>query len=280
MIQTSILSRFFSSATLNRLIAGRSAPVFQLARMQLQQPGLTTNQSVIEAVYSEMARSYRNEYYYKNMLLNKILLGRHSINTSVALRELPVAGSILDFLIINGIGQVYEIKTGLDNLERLPGQLRDYYQAFSTVNVVTDASHLAGVTQAVSDLPVGIIELTKRQQLSVKRLPQVDESHLDIIAMFKIMRKSEFESILLKYFGDLPHVNAFEYYDACRNMMAQLSPVVVQRELLRALKQRTQIQRFASEFDQVPQSLKEIVYFSNYGATQYQQLSQFLTAQA
>lgn len=278
MIETSILGRFFSSATFNRLINGQPAPVFQLARNQLDQPNLTTNQAVIDAAYAEMAKSYRNEYYYKNMLLNKILLGRHSINTSVAIRELPVAGSILDFLIINGIGQVYEIKTGLDNLERLPGQLNDYYQAFSTVNVVTDAKHLAGVTQTVDGLPVGIIVLNKRQQLSVIRQPKVDESRLNIAAMFKIFRKSEFEEILQKYFGKLPSVNAFEYYDACEHLMEKLSPVVVQKELLQALKRRNHIQRYASKFNQVPRSLKEIVYFSDYDATQYERLSRFLTA--
>ena len=39
--------------------------------------------------------------------------------------------------MINGKGVVYEIKTELDNLERLNSQIEDYYKAFTNVVIVT-----------------------------------------------------------------------------------------------------------------------------------------------
>ena len=46
----------------------------------------------------------------------------------LALTELPVGDSKADFIMINGRGVVYEIKTDLDNLLRLENQIRDYYR--------------------------------------------------------------------------------------------------------------------------------------------------------
>lgn len=57
---------------------------------------------------------HRNEYVYKNVLLNRIVMGRHSTRTSTAFTEVPIGDSIADFLIINGKATVYEIKTDLE----------------------------------------------------------------------------------------------------------------------------------------------------------------------
>ena len=276
MIESSVVSRFFSGTTLNKLISGQTTQVYDLVLAQLDKTKIITNQDAVNAIYKDMSSSYRNEYFYKNILLNKILLGRHSIHTSVALRELPVAESILDFLIINGVGQAYEIKTGLDNLERLPNQLQSYYQAFSLVNVVTDASHLEGVTRLIQDLPVGLIELTQRQQLHMVRKPIPDATNLKAKAIFQILRKPEFETILLNHFGRLPDVGSFHYYDACLKMFEMLDVVTLQEEMLIALKKRNRITKYACEFGQVPRALKEIVYFENYRLNEYHRLAEFL----
>ena len=89
------------------------------------------------ADYSCLLYTSRNEYYYKNTLLNKLLLGIHSVNTTTALTEIPIAKSKADFVLINGKAVVYEIKTELDNFDRLENQINDYYTAFDHVAVVT-----------------------------------------------------------------------------------------------------------------------------------------------
>lgn len=134
-----------------------------------------------------MAKKHRNEYLYKNALLNKILSGRHSLTTSTAIRELPVAGNILDFLIINGIGQVYEIKTELDNLRRLKNQIAAYYQAFSFCNVVTNEEKVAEIEKLI-DQDTGIIVLTKRNTLHVVRGPLQHDADLKFCVNMNLKR--------------------------------------------------------------------------------------------
>lgn len=92
---------------------------------------------MVSEIYNILKTEYRNEYYYKNTLLNKLLLGVHSVNTTTALTEIPIAKSKADFVLINGKAVVYEIKTELDNLERLESQINDYFKAFDHVAVVT-----------------------------------------------------------------------------------------------------------------------------------------------
>src|SRR4030042_4812846 len=46
----------------------------------------------LDWLYSKMSRHYRNEYVYKNAIANKILLGKHSLNTSYMLTEFRVEG--------------------------------------------------------------------------------------------------------------------------------------------------------------------------------------------
>ena len=88
-----------------------------------------------ELLYNQLLRQYRNEYVYKNTLFNKLVLGIHSLKTTSAIVELPIVDSIADFILFNGKAVVYEIKTELDSLERLEGQLANYYKAFDIVNV-------------------------------------------------------------------------------------------------------------------------------------------------
>ena len=59
-------------------------------------------------------------------MLNKLLLGRHSINTTTALTQIPINKSKADFILINGKAVVYEIKTELDNFEFIKNTYENY----------------------------------------------------------------------------------------------------------------------------------------------------------
>ena len=49
---------------------------------------------------------------------------------------------------LNGKAVVYEIKTELDNLERLESQISDYYKAFDHVAVVTCIENVENVKKS------------------------------------------------------------------------------------------------------------------------------------
>ena len=92
---------------------------------------------LIGYTYELLERHYRHEYIYKNKLLNDFVLKQYSMEDSVLLNEFKIGGSIADTVLINGSDKVFEIKTELDNADRLHSQLQDYYKAFRQVYLFT-----------------------------------------------------------------------------------------------------------------------------------------------
>lgn len=136
--KVNVLNNVFSRRTFRQLIEENKSKVYSSAiRRYVDDPIGKSNCELIGAMYKKMHKSYRNEYFYKNTLLNKLLLGVHSIKTTTALTEIATAKSKADFVLINGKAVVYEIKTELDNLDRLENQVKDYYKVFDHVAVVT-----------------------------------------------------------------------------------------------------------------------------------------------
>ena len=113
------LNRIFTRNMLRHFMDGKTDNVYAtVVKRYICNPNQKKNRQLISEIYCELKNNYRNEYFYKNTLLNKLLLGVHSINTTTALTEVPIAKSKADFVLINGKAVVYEIKTELDNLER------------------------------------------------------------------------------------------------------------------------------------------------------------------
>ncbi len=184
----------------------------------IKNPEEKSNGQIFNDIYTKLRNTYRNEYFYKNTLLNKLLIGVHSINTTTALSELPVAKSKADFLLINGKAVVYEIKTELDNLDRIESQINDYYKAFDHVAVITCKEHVTALQERVKlmNKPVGIYVLRKRGTIGTIQKPEEYRDSLDQEILFKLLRKSEYEEILLAHFLKLPDVSAFRYYTECK----------------------------------------------------------------
>ncbi|MCH5464075.1 sce7726 family protein [Levilactobacillus tujiorum] len=275
-----LLNKLFTVNSFNSLVfKNRNQTYLKAIEDILGNTGASeTNLKNFQSLYHYMARSHRNEYFYKNALLNKILLGRHSVRTSTAIRELPIANNILDFLIINGVGHVYEIKTELDKLDRLQNQIASYFEAFSFCTVVTDETHLEAVREKIDQPQVGIMVLTKRNTLHVDRKAVENTNDLRHETMFKLLRKSEFETILLDEFGRLPEVNQVEYYRTCLLWFQNINILKAQQLVLKQLKLRGYINRDKQQlFDRVPSELKMLVYFSDYTQNDFDHLQAFLS---
>jgi len=238
---------------------------------------IDTNLDALEKVYKYMSKNHRNEYFYKNTLVNKILLGRHSVWTSTAIRELPILNNILDLVIINGIGQVYEIKTGLDNLTRLGNQLSTYYMVFSYCNVVTDETHLQEVKEMLAGTPTGLMLLTDRGTLHVEKNADEYNDKLNNRAIFNVLRKYEFENIITSEYGNLPETTQSKYYDECFKTFDDMDVKKSQKYMLKELKKRSYIDKDNyKQFKNVPKEIKSLVYFSDYGEREYHELNGFL----
>jgi len=257
-----ILNRLFTQNIFYNFLKDQyDSTYYSIVQRYIDNPEDKNNGELISEIYSFMAKSYRNEYFYQNTLLNKLLLGKHSLNTTTALTQIPIGKSKADFILINGKAIVYEIKTELDSFDRLETQLRDYYTAFDHVCVVTSFSHYERAMTLLKDTPVGIYVLTDKNQISkkIKKEPVICNEYLTHTALFKILHKIEYECIILKHFKKLPITSQVFYYSECLKLFSEIPIEKAYHMTLKELKKRNRI--VVKNFQQVPYELKSLVYF-------------------
>lgn len=279
MMDLSNLNKIFTIPFIDALSKPSCHPIFDIAVNQIKSGQFNlTYKDVFTLLYKELDEHYRNEYFYKNTLLNTMLIQNKESCLVSALTELPVANSKSDFMTVDkdDVGIAYEIKTDLDSLQRLETQIQDYYKAFSSVYVVTGKKHIEEVETMLQNTNVGIIELTASNKLIYKKIATCDTSHLSHETLFKVLRKKEFESIVLKYFGELPHVSDFVYYRICFGLLKQLDIIEFQKEVMHCLEQRNIVKDVNLFARNVPQELSFYAYFSKKYKGKYDEFASFL----
>ena len=233
------MNRLFTERTLDALASHGYDPVYEhAARKYASHCKGMTNREVLRAVFEYMQKHYRNEYIFKSLLLNKLVFGVHNPRTSTAICELPIAGSIADFVIVNGRAVVYEIKTDLDNFQRLDKQINNYYKAFEYVNILCSEATCGRLLSFFAGSPVGICVLTKRGGISVRKESLQYTAEINRAVQYDLLRKAERNRILLNCGFELPDVGASRYYQTCFNLFNSIPDCQFSGEFLRALKSR------------------------------------------
>lgn len=273
----SILTRVFTQNMLKELMYDYSdTPILSniVKRYEINYDGETKNERIISEIYQYISRSYRNEYFYKNTLLNKLIISAHRLKTTTALTEVPIAKSKADFIMINGKAVVYEIKTELDTFERLESQISDYYKAFDHVCVVTSESQAEELQVRFNNTPVGIYVLSDKNTLRRLKEPQEFRDNLEKEQIFKILNKPEYENIVKKTIKRLPNVTPVQYYRECKKIACELPLDELYSLFLKELKKRNKID--VIDFEQIPYALRFLVYFSKFQKDQLLELDDYL----
>lgn len=272
-----ILNRLYSRSCFTKFISSNDIHALDtVVERFLSNYPPKNNKSVLIDAYKILSKFHRNEYFYLNTLLNKLLLGKHSVKTATALTQIPIAKSKADFILINGKAVVYEIKTELDSFNRLKTQLNDYYKAFNSVCVVTSEKQFESAFKILGDGPVGIYVLTSKNQLStsLRKEPEEYNDQLNHEVIFKLLRKYEFENILLDHFRFLPDSCQAFYYDACMDMFSQIPIYDAYNMALKELKRRNQLK--IKNFEKVPYELKSLIYFLSPSESEWKKIEFFL----
>lgn len=145
-------------------------------------------------------------HYAGEAALKYQLFKRASAKKVVAAFEIPINNSRADFLTINGETTSYEIKSGLDNLDKLRKQSEDYLRAFEFNYVVIDNKHLANAKK-ILPTSFGIISFINGRQKT--HHPATLNRKMDPRIQLEQMTKKEFttafkdcasrDQVLLKY---------------------------------------------------------------------------------
>lgn len=224
-------------------------------------------------IYNTLLSCYRNEYVYKNLLINKKLLGRHNLNTATVLNEFKIGKSIADMVLLNGVSVVYEIKTELDSLYRVKSQIADYRKVFEHIYIVTHIS-LAEKYASMLDDTIGIIALTANNTLKTIREATKNVEFFNSATMIKCLRKGEYSNIIKNYFGDIPRTTAVKYYTACKELFAQIPTEELHAMMLRELKKRTIKER--DQFIATSSEFKYVLWNLNFNADSYQRFAEVM----
>jgi len=263
------INRVFTRGVLGGLLQNGYSEVFDyVVRRYVNDPEGKTHGELFSEIYAYLGQEKRNEYYYLNTLLNKLLVGIHSVNTTTALSQVRIGRHIADFVMINGEGRVYEIKSDIDNLDRLSDQLNDYFKAFSKVSVLSTLREFDSVSMLLDELgdmgnSVGIYGLNDDDTYfnrSVRREPKQFDRGLEHDSIFKLLRKSEYENVIKVRFGEIPKVPPVRHFRACLECFRLIPILEAQRLAIMELKKRNRITK--TVFESIRRELKFVVYFS------------------
>ncbi len=276
----SLLSRLFSTSLFSELIRlGHSRLLKEIWNKSQILSGFSSKSSladVIDFAYSTLNRNYRNEYIYKNVLINKILLGTHSLKTSYMISELPVASCKADMVILNGTSTVYEIKTELDSLNRLERQICAYQKAFDRINVIT-TDKTSQIREIEEMLPqeVGILSLTSRGTIHTVRPPLSNIDRIDKEVIFDILRKREYLGVIKKHHGTIPDVPNTQIYDVAKAIFCEYPTKELHADMVEVLKQRGTM--MSSFIQDIPKPLKALAIKSYFSAKERQRCLDLLS---
>jgi hypothetical protein len=276
-------SSVFSNSVFNKIINDQDIEVIEKKALKYQSHNLSnelhTYNDFFDHLYNSMLKSYRSEFIYKNEIINKILLGKYSLNTATVLNEFRIGKSIADLVMLNGTSIVYEIKTEYDSPERLLSQIYEYRKSFMNVIVVTHHSVADKYEDFLSkhDLRnIGLLVLTSRNTLTERIKPIEDSEFLDVSYMFKCLRKGEYSRLIKKYYGYIPDVPNTRLFKACLKLAQEIEKKDFHNLMFSYLKNRTINEKKVVSSREIPTFLKHISICSNFKKKDLEKINSFL----
>lgn len=250
----------FTPSTLKSLLSNDTASphekLIEALHVELDLSASCTLSETINKTYSILRREgNRTDYVYRNAIIDKVVIGRHSINTATPLQEFRVGSSLADLVVLNGTSTVYEIKSERDTLRRLPSQIKNYSKVFERTYVVTSAARLHRLGH---DLPehVGIITLSRDYTLKTIREATTNWDLIDPIAISRTMTIPE-ACTALEHLGlPVPNVPNMLIRRAIDNAFKRLDARSCSQAFTSTLKSSRRPRVTQADITQVPRPLR------------------------
>ena len=258
--QLAAISRLFSSSVIREMARKGKSPLFaRLASQSLLHNSLPAYEpvySLFEAAFSLLKREgHRHEYIYKAALMHKILLGKHSLQTASMLNEFRVCECKADLAILNGTATVYEVKSERDSLSRLERQIAAYTKVFGQVYVIAAEGHIDAVMGSISE-DIGILQLTRRHQISTLRDAADRRDDTSPVAIFDSIRTDEARAILLSQGVSIPIVPNTALNSVLRKLFSKLDARTAHDGMVQILKKTRNLLPLSDLVAQLPHSLQ------------------------
>lgn len=204
--------------------------------------------------YQLLQNNYRCEYVYKNEIVNQILLKNHG-NDARLYTELDIHESKADVVIMNGTSTVYEIKTELDNFDRLEKQIASYKLVFDKIYVVTHESKLEALKKLIGK-DIGILILNDHRVIENRRYAKSNARNVRPEYIFNLLRREEFVQIIKECFGKVPTAKPVHIFNECKKIFIQLNPEEAHKQMVKVIRKRKTPLYKEELFSTLPKSLK------------------------
>lgn len=261
MIEPRILKGFckiFSASYVLNLLNGQNLSHFKSIYSIINLHEDIQIKDVFNAYYNLLLCYYKNEYVYKNILIQDFIKGNVSLNNYVLFSELNIGkDSRVDIAHFSQSNHAYEIKTEIDTFARLEKQLLDYAIGFEYVTVVIPESKLKSTLSLVSE-SIGITILNNDNSLNVYRRAS---SNLELIThggLFSLLHEREFSSLMKKYCGHSVNLSSLESRKAYLAKFKSIDASSLHTDVVKIIKSRTKHERFLYTLQNTPNYLLPI----------------------
>lgn len=275
-----VLSQVFSPTMFQKIIREEGSVLFyrQISKY-FASTSYHTNLDTIKSLYKSLQKQYRCEYVYKNNIFLNIIKD-HGLKETLILNELKVGSSKADLVMLNGIVQIFEIKTELDDFSKLSKQLNDYQKFADRVSIVTNEKNTERLKNEYADTNIGIIVLDAKNKLQTIKEAGSNTSLFDFDTIFKILRKQEYLDLVADNFGLVPDVPNTQIFRACYDLLASKDVVGFQKLVLNKLKERRLLKPDLLKSSNTPKELKHICNSLDLNEQEYHKLYNFLAAKS
>lgn len=257
--QLSAMTRLFSSSVFRDLAKKGRSPLFSrllgMTDIGAQCAADATVAHAFDAAFAILKRiGRRDEYIYRAALTQRVLMGKHSLNTACMLTEFRAGACKADLAILNGTATVYEIKSERDSLARLANQVENYKKVFAKVYVIASEDHVGSVFETVP-ADVGVLKLSSRHQISTVREAEDRPDRICPATVFESLRAAEAGTILKRLGVAVPDVPNTLRHSAMRERFEKLDPTAVHVAMVDTLKRTRDLAPLKDLVDRLPQSL-------------------------
>jgi hypothetical protein len=271
------LSQIFSPSFFKRIVIyNDTSSLDYKVRKLVKDIENKTYGDIIKNIYLQLEKNYKSEYVYKNTLLIKNLLNKYSLKNTVLLNEFRIDNSIADFVLLNGEVKLFEIKTDLDNFDKLEKQVSDYKKFANKIYIVVSSKNLNKTLSIFNNTNIGIIEFTNRNSIKVFKEAGDDKSYLCLETIFKTLRKKEYEEVIKDFFGYVPNVPNTLIYKECLKLAREIEIETFHNLAFNKLKERNIKEPKILTSDIVPFELKHICYSLDLNEKGYDNLTKIL----
>lgn len=274
------ISKIFSPVFMDNLANNDVTQINLTLNLLTQNIGEKANKqikSIINDIYRDFSKNYRNEHFFKNTLYNKLVLANHNFKSCLTLTEFNVGKSKLDLAVFNGTSTAYEIKSEIDTAKRLFMQLNDYVKAFEYVYLVSYSDFYQKVKQ---DLPKNIgVLLLENNSFHEERKPISNLKKLEYSYLFNLLRLSEFKNIIYEKFNFVPEVPNTLIYKECFNLFKKINMKELHSLTLKEIRKRELPIHQQKLINKLPSSIKVSTISKRYNENQCLNLAKALQCQ-